>query len=107
MGADCGVQIADALAQFGDPHVVVVPDVRRRSHGRDPVRGRLTGHPECVLEILCPVIEARQDVTVQIDQPENAGEAAILTTVRTPSRPSTAIVIGASSVQLSTAMRAG
>jgi hypothetical protein len=66
--AERSSECTDAVRQFGDADVVVVTDVGRRAHCRDAVRERLPGHAERVVEIARPVIEARQDVAVQIDQ---------------------------------------
>ena len=67
-GAQRSVQLFHPGSQLGDPDVVVVTDVRRRADGRDAIGERLPGHPERVIEIARPVVEAREDVTVQVDQ---------------------------------------
>jgi hypothetical protein len=45
-GIDLLVQRRDLLRKLIDPHVVVVPHVRRSAHDRDPIASRLTRHRE-------------------------------------------------------------
>ena len=63
------LQQSHAPGQLRDVDVVIITDVRCGAHDRNPVRIGLTGHRHAVGEAVCPVIELRQDVAVDIDQP--------------------------------------
>jgi len=56
-------------AELADPHIVVMADVRRRAHAGEPVSRSLPGHAEAVAQVDRPVVDAGQDVTVEIYQP--------------------------------------
>ncbi len=68
-------QIAGDGANLGERRLhlvgrrrVVVADVRRRREQRDPVGGGLLADRERLVEIGRPVVEAGQDVAVEVDQ---------------------------------------
>jgi hypothetical protein len=50
-----------------DPHVVVVANVWGGTDRLDPVRISLPGHRDGVIEIPGAIVNAREDVTVEVD----------------------------------------
>jgi hypothetical protein len=63
------VELARALRDLVDAHVVVVADVRRRADHVDPVLGGLARERHRILEVGCAVVDPRQDVAVEVDEP--------------------------------------
>lgn len=62
------VEPCDAVAQLADPDVVVVADVRGGAHDLDPVVRSLAPHRDGVGLVERPVVHAREDVAVQVDE---------------------------------------
>src|SRR6185312_16709188 len=50
-----------------DPHVVVVPDVRRGAHALDSVGLGLPRHRDALARVEGTVVDAREDVAVEVD----------------------------------------
>lgn len=58
----------DPLGDLVDADVVVVANMRGRADRLDPVASRLAGHSRAVADVERPIVDAGQDVAVQIDQ---------------------------------------
>ncbi len=61
------VESVDPSRDLLDADVVVVTDVRRRADRLDSVRCRLARHADAVAEVERPVVDAGEDVAVQVD----------------------------------------
>jgi hypothetical protein len=62
-----GEAFDDGLGELTDAHVVVVADVGRRAGQRDPVGVRLPRHRDAVGKVQRAVVDAGEDVAVQVD----------------------------------------
>ena len=71
-----GAQLGDRALHADGLGRVVVTDVRGRGNSPDPVGDRRPCHVERVLERPRPVVEAREDVRVQVDQGSTRAAAA-------------------------------
>ena len=67
VAAELRVHLRYPLRQLADPHVVVVTDVRGGGDGLDAVAGGHSAHRQRVGEVERPVIDAGQDVAVEVD----------------------------------------
>src|SRR5450759_5150799 len=62
--------------QLRDPYVVFVADVGRRADRGDPIRLRLQGHRYRILDVLGAVVDAGEQVTVEVDRGANLSKDA-------------------------------
>ena len=60
-------EIGRAALDLVDPHVVIVADMRGGADRLDAVVGGLPRHRDAVRQLSRPVVDARQDVTVEVD----------------------------------------
>ena len=70
-GGDRARELLEPLGKLRDAHVVIVADVGRGADRADPVGLRDPRHLDRVGQIPCPVIDAGQDVAVQVYGGEN------------------------------------
>lgn len=61
-------ELRNPRGQLGDPHIVVVANMRRRADGLDTVGLPLLRHRERVIEIARAVVETRQEMAVKVDR---------------------------------------
>lgn len=70
-------ELVPSRRQLVNDHRVVGADVGRCADRRDPVGLCLHGHGDGVVEITRSVVDARQEVTVEVDRPLGAGRQTL------------------------------
>ena len=75
--AERPVELLDPAGELLDPHIVVVADVRRRADQLDPVVHRLARQAQAVGDVERAVVDAGEDVAVQIDHKRSASSRAV------------------------------
>jgi len=70
--AQTRVELLNPAGDLLDPHVVVVADVRRRADPLYPVVSRLARQADAVGQVEGAVVDAGEDVAMQVDQGANS-----------------------------------